>query len=193
MASETDTVVRIAIDKIIKEEEGGWKLTHNPNDPDGGWTYAGVTAKTFNSHLPEGSVPLTYADMVKAVELGDQNIKETVFSIYFKFYYKPLEEYVNGMPQSAELSCAINCGVGVAKNLINKESFDIHEFCHAWTAHYVQLVVNNARAWMEYAEALEECVKNEEQYEKIAHQKPSTFRADFLQGWINRVERYRDD
>lgn len=195
VAKDIPDLVKLVIFKIIMVDEGGWKLTHNAADPDGGWTYAGVTAKTFQGHCQKlGKMVPSYQDMVEAIEKGSSELKNTVYEIYYNEYYKPLEDMVDldgGVLQPVELSCAVNCGIGVAKHLFQPNDFKNKEFCQAWVAHYVQLVVNNARAWMEYAETLEHQYSGTIPIE-VRNKKPSTFRADFLQGWINRVERYRD-
>jgi hypothetical protein len=38
-----------AIEEVIQKNEGGWKLTANKDDPDGGWTYGGCTKKLLAS------------------------------------------------------------------------------------------------------------------------------------------------
>jgi hypothetical protein len=183
------------IKDIIENDEGGWVLTSNKDDPDGGWTYAGITAKNwqdfysfFSSSLPQ--------DLNRVRTwfngLSDVAKEQGVYRIYYSVFYLPLKALLNAEEElyPYELSCAINCGNSVAlevhKIAAGPGDGDYETvFLREWTRHYVKLVVANAEAWRQYALALTST------HSLIKPASPATLRAIFLEGWFNRVERYR--
>lgn len=114
------------IDTIVEQQEGGWKLTQNANDPDGGWTYAGVTAKEFGEVAFEGGEqkypgPMQIDTFHSYMEDGLEAVKLTVYSIYYHHYYEPL--HLAEMPASIRgplFSCAVNCGLETAGKLLQE-------------------------------------------------------------------------
>lgn len=63
---------------------------------------------------------------------------------YFNRYWKPLGIYMNlqlTAPYAATaLSCAVNCGVGVARSLDEISRGSLSEFIELWQNHYRQIV-----------------------------------------------------
>jgi hypothetical protein len=109
-----------AIEEIIQKDEGGWKLTANKDDPDGGWTYGGCTKKL----LVTKGVALeicSFADMYHYC--NDPKIdamnKELIRRVYYEEFYAPLVKKF-GYCDAAMLSCAVNCGVQTAIDIENK-------------------------------------------------------------------------
>jgi hypothetical protein len=180
-----------AIEAVIVNDEGGWLLTSNANDPDGGWTYAGVTHKTFVEYGYDVSVDVMKENIADPVSLA--GLKQVVHQIYYEKYYRPLADHVH-KPLDYELSCCINCGVATAIECADFSNGIIYrdKFLHAWLLHYAQLVRNNAEAWRTYASALASAVHSGEQMSPTMEaMKPKLLRAETLAGWINRVEKYR--
>lgn len=110
------------LDEIIRNQEGGWVLTQNVNDPDGGWTYGGMTKKTFCS-VSRGWVGYTYSQIEDVIAQGDASknglgevktdfMKDAVLQAYEQIFIIPsrVEEFPIAI-QFAYLSCAINRGV----------------------------------------------------------------------------------
>lgn len=106
------------IDTIIEKQEGGWLLTENKNDPDGGWTYAGVTASVFNKKF---NSTYTYSAMHDNFTSNENiyMINKDIYDIYFEQYYLPL--HLSELPTSIRgplFSCAVNCGTETAVSIL---------------------------------------------------------------------------
>lgn len=137
------------LDEVIQKQEGGFVLSRDADGGDGGWTFAGVTARTFNGYCHErGNDPLNYEEMQKALyDESDEmhaTIMEEIYDIYAQEYVKPLQLGTEG-PQLCGplLSCAINCGTHTALHLLVEAQRDcfpgaspLHEFCILWENHY---------------------------------------------------------
>lgn len=182
------------IKDIVVNDEGGWVLTENKDDPDGGFTYAGVIAShwgDYYSHLrPE--TPYTDNNVLNWLSLLDEDTKKTMaIEIYYAEFYLPLQEML-GLTEELhpyELSCGINCGnhtVALIKKLADIVTVSSYEtiFLREWMRHYILLVQSNSAAWRTYALALEA---------KKPALKPVVLRSVDLNGWFNRVERYRSE
>lgn len=200
------------IDNIIENEEGGWKLSNDPNDLDGGYTMCGITAPVWEKYATKQQ-----AEELSKELLGGVNDKQKHFVrlIYKQEYIDPLvkadvisapivaEDFEEPSSTSgkrglfqqtaAMLSCAINCGIGTCIK-INDASLhgDIQDFVKAWQDYYTNLVANNAQAWLTYANELENNINGISRYTtaELAALKPKSFRAKYLKGWINRTQRY---
>jgi len=192
------------IDAVIVHDEGGWKLTHNANDPDGGWTYAGVTHSTFNAYwkkkYPGSNRDMVFNDVLAILNgdvEGQKELDDDVYQIYFNEYYEPVAKYMNqDVMSTAMLSCAVNIGVDNAKKiwdaclaspdrLTNDKAFSV--FLREWTRYYIHLVRDNSHKWQQYALVLED----DHPSSLPTDLRPKVFRAGDLEGWFNRVERYR--
>lgn len=201
------------INDCIEQEEGGWKLSKHPDDPDGGWTYAGVTSKTYNSYK---NTNLTYAEVAALVAPDSQyrvNFNDDIINLYHTRFYGPLNKagawYV--LPDTALVlesdklgfefnaalfSCSVNRGVANAIEAWKEADrqltlpYKMRAFICAWQDQYTKLVADNAAAWRKYAEALEDVYNNKRLMVDVALIKPKAFRATFLQGWINRTQRF---
>lgn len=193
----------LAINFIIENDEGGFRLNEEAN---GDWNYAGMLSSFFVEQWKNASVPAPDRDVVKDWILNKfpaEDMQKLVVSMYYEKFYLPLSTAVvklfgNDLTaanhvQLCELSCAVNCGLGVATQILKtlQGAIDISRFCDLWEDHYIKLVVDNAVAWKKYAiEAEEEALASESE-QGFTVQKPTQLRATNLQGWINRVRHYR--
>lgn len=166
---------------VITIDEGGWVLSHLQGDSDGGWTFAGVTSSNLLSFIdekfPASEISLVnlHDSLVKATPSDMVNWQDLVKQLYYEKYFLPamtilkvdfnfvVEDYVS----PAEVSAIINCGPGGFRSIVDatrKKGVDYNEknFRDVWEDHYIS----------------------------ICRADPS--KLQFLQGWINRVRRYRD-
>lgn len=169
--------IKSTLDDIIVNEEGGWRLTANANDPDGGWTFAGITKNTW------GNSTLSYSEMAHHIAENFQDIQEQVYEIYDKQFIAPLQASCVSTVHSCFISAAINIGTQTTINLIKDHSLyrDPVGFIAVWQDHYIQIVKANAEAWRQHAQDVRNnphCVE------------PKVLRAETLLGWINRTRRY---
>lgn len=214
MTDQVATVMTPAIEamivEIIEKQEGGWILTHNANDPDGGWTFAGITAPVFTSYmtlLAGAPAPYHNSGLLRqgiSTDLANHTIdvwKTRVLDCYFHNYYLPcakaVGDYLNYPAHEIgvegwELSAFINCGPGGFHDILMKMKTEVPDgdleqtgFLRAWMAHYIELTVNNACAWREFAAKCGLLTAS-------ADDKPTTFRAPNLLGWFRRVEYWRE-
>ena len=100
------------IDQIIKDQEGGYVLSKDPDGGDGGWTFAGLTAKTISSF--HDMCDYTYDDIARIItntasaEYAD--LKEAVWNEYIHNFV-PI--WFDKLPEQLEgpyLSACINEG-----------------------------------------------------------------------------------
>lgn len=187
-------------------QEGGWKITNNPDDNDGGFTVGGVTAKNFNAKV-RGGGRYTYAGIRAFWNNDPAAVKAICLDCYHEKFLAPLKlEELPVAIRGPLLSAAINIGEDTAVKILQgivgaKQDGDIgpatikkvldyisglfrehdlkQEFLKAWMKHYIDLVQENSIAWREYAL---------HHSDKI----PMQLRAVFLEGWYNRVEFWRD-
>jgi hypothetical protein len=174
------------IRSVILNDEGGFIFDRDSSqetDPDGGWTWAGVTRKVWEDYVGH---PMPFATIAHMQEYEYAATEALATEIYYANYAKPLSALFHIRPYYVyELSCAVNCGYGIAKDLIIRNPYDSttssyeKEFLNNWMYHYIKLVTDNAIAWRHYAMS------------GRPSDKPKTFRASNLKGWFNRVERYR--
>lgn len=107
---------RVYIDRVIIQE-GGWVLTSNDNDPDGGFTYAGVTARTFKSYCEQHNQPVITRENINVLLRRERLeastvLKDLVYQIYFDEYYEPLFlSSISFRGKGPLLSCAVNLGL----------------------------------------------------------------------------------
>lgn len=204
------------IDVVITHptQEGGWKLTQNANDPDGGWTYAGCTSNTFHAYCRKtpGNEDLDFnaQDMVHAIATIKAQIDRLIYNIYFENYWQAMMlDRITPCLRGAMLSCGVNCGTGTAQKILSAATLAaVHEeslsdekrvafFLREWTRHYHDLVVENAKAWWLQCKAFEHELEdggvnvNEKNIDQIRDNLPKVFRAGSLGGWFNRVEFWR--
>lgn len=200
--------VKSQIDQVIDEDEGGWKLTHNANDPDGGWTYAGVTSNVWNEfqkdRYTKGGlqfIPDTYENMLTKIGQYSAATNDLIYYVYYTKYYKPLQDHTSWqILPGALFSCAVNCGLSVAVKIwdaAEKEHSPNAAFLQGWTQFYVHLAVENAKAWHTWASFTQSAARSGETITEAdminpLHPYPKVFRAGDLAGWLNRVERYRE-
>lgn len=196
------------LSSIITNDEGGFVLTHNANDPDGGWTYGGIIRGNWYNPVCN----YTLEQMQSAINAAPGTMKATCIAVYNDKFVTPSR--VAELPsfiQQCYLSAVINCGQSVAvemlqlaynkllpKNTVKVDgvigSETIHAwgyvgpsieniyklvFCDAWEDHYFDIVVANTEDWVDF------CTKVGQKHPGV------NFSAD-LRGWINRVRRNRD-
>lgn len=196
------------ITDVIINDEGGWKF----NDEAGGdWNYAGM----LSSNFIEAYKTIKPALISSKSNIQNQFLDEpdgykrqlTIELYYNKFYLPALIVYNNVVNDNADsiplihLSCAINCGLGAFNAILSDylhECKAVHVgtiyFTDAWEDHYIKLVVDNAVAWRDYGVAITNYhithPTARDNFDNITI--PHPLRATNLQGWINRVRRYRD-
>lgn len=113
---------RLLIDKIIAQE-GGWRYTDDPVDPDKG-TFAGIRYKTFNKYFEDahdnGGSPEAFKELVTEVPLDEATTK-AIYEIYYKDYYMklPMQEITRQF-QEMLFSCAVNCGIWGASKILQR-------------------------------------------------------------------------
>jgi len=195
--------IRDLINQVVEQDEGGWVLTSNPNDPDGGWTFGGAIAEHWIKYFEKNTLHLptfeqkTFIRVLIENDIKNQAVQIWIdrgIEIYYTEFYQQLLKTVcaeKGL-YPVEFSCAINIGPANAYQLHLKAiqacgqnedepgDYEKH-FCKAWIDHYVELVKKNAEAWALYATVDRASAQSK---------KPATLRAEFLHGWINRVWKY---
>jgi hypothetical protein len=127
---------RAAILQVIDNDEGGWVLTSDPDGGDGGWTYAGVTNKTWAAYTHDSDISITLMES-RAVNFPEE-IRNKVYEIYYKNYFSSLITFDQDI-RAMELSCAINCGPATARK-IAFGSKDKLQFAHNWLLHYGSVI-----------------------------------------------------
>jgi lysozyme family protein len=110
-----NTNLKSFLDWMILRDEGGWRLTANADDPDGGWTYAGVTRKL----LDKMGCPYANYDYKEMHTLLNVTQKDTVVTAIQDWIYRAYKEQfvrparIAELPeplQPAMLSAAVNIG-----------------------------------------------------------------------------------
>lgn len=190
-----------AVDIIISKQEGGWKLTHLLGDNDGGWTYAGVTASTFNDWIvkKQNSKPFTSKEeFASYLEDGNKDISDTIYDIYEANFVRPLQlEHLPNSLFCILLSCAINDGVDAAISILQAAT---NSYYAKFNPRWQPLIVDG-----ELGEHTIEAVNGAVMvgnvlfskflyhwtlhYVRIVKKKIDDLQ--FLEGWINRVEFWR--
>jgi len=141
--------------KIIKEDEGGFVLSKDPDGGDGGWTFAGVTAKTFAGYCKVHDIdPIEDTENFMQLMGTPEDAKDIItdiFAIYDEEFISPLQlsKKYNCL-QGMLLSCAINCGIGIALQLyhvtwVSSQPVILLESCvrtfaYNWQRHYSAII-----------------------------------------------------
>lgn len=207
------SAIKAILDTIIIKDEGGWVLTANSNDNDGGWTYAGVTSKVFNNTY---KLNQSYSDIeVMISQAEEEQLKSDIYEIYETQYIIPshVSEVYSSL-RRAYLSCCINCGVqngikilqtavndtGGIKNKLTVDGIwgketesgveyfflpeDVNAFRKAWQAHYIAIACSSADAWADI-------LISEKDLTAAPHLSLDVPAKQWknLQGWINRAEK----
>ena len=162
-----DNRVIVTINDFIVRDEGGFILTSDPDGGDGGWTYAGITAHTWNSYF-ENVTPASREVIQLALKSGVEDVNKAVVEIYYNNYLVPAATHVGCSTDDItphEFSCIVNCGEEGFKQIYNgvKNDDNVVEFCNEWLHHYVDICKDNP------------------------------VKLQFLNGWVNRVFRYISD
>lgn len=195
------------INKVVAVDEGDWVLNAvDKNDTDGGWTFGGITSSLFNSFYETDATkyrPITRETVAAAIstEYGRQSHIEDCIVIYYNAFVSPIISYTGDEEcYDNQFSCAINLGMSVFRalwsNLIKDDPHQ--EFVERWREHYIHLVVENAKAWRDYAIDLEDQQVDPDRRKLLdtatlhfdKTKKPKSLRAIYLAGWLNRVARY---
>lgn len=174
------------IDDCINNDEGGWKLTSNSNDPDGGWTFAGVTSYTWAEYYGCGKV--SHDEIAHVIASNFDTIKNDIYEIYNEVFYKKIrcKWELNGLVvHPAIFSAAVNLGILEINIILDQmptyTDWNLENFLKLWQNYYVTLVVINAQAWRNYAN----------RSLASSSKAPELLRAENLKGWLNRIDRYR--
>lgn len=219
MTVDTPAWATALIDTIILGDEGGWVVTKNKDDPDGGWTFGGMTRKTlqpyFNNDFPNHDFDVEWQAM------ENDHKEDFVREAYYDLFVLPLQ--LDKLPNTLKgplLSCAVNIGVKEAvvvlqtclkieqDGILGSKTFvamynynsvignehiitlkDI--FLHQWQLHYADLVRANAEAWRDFANFWYNASVTSSRQDTHPV-KPTTLRATNLAGWLNRIERWRN-
>lgn len=129
--------LRSLLDIIIEKQEGGWVLhgSNTDDDPDGDWTYAGVTAKLWEKYHRKDVSKLEFQEFL-ATNIGRSAIE---------FIYE--EEFISSLKlskfpallQGPLLSCAINRGVS---NAVKALQLSINDALEGSSAHFGDLKID---------------------------------------------------
>ena len=213
------------IQRCIEEEEGGWKYTDHPDDPDKG-TYAGVRFITHERYRERHGIPRINPDEYKRLaEINHPALQQEIIEVYEDFFWDVMRldhvpNYLRAMVFSAGVNRGTENGIlylqktandfakqyhnmhdipytpikedgimgAITMGLVNnyltvntglmRKNIAIKYFYH-WQQSYNKLVVDNAKAWKEFATPTD----------KFAT-KPKYFRATFLEGWFNRAFKF---
>lgn len=188
------TSTKALLDKIITDQEGGWVLSKDVDEGDGGWTYAGVTAKTFKelANLPNN---LSYQDVVETLNNINPTIllafKDEIYNIYESKFIPNRFEELPACIQGPLLSACINEGDKSGEEVLQETINTAHggifitvdgiigdETIHqADCAHTEYLFKDFLYHWMRSYISI--CVSN-----------PA--KLQFLLGWHNRIEYWRE-
>jgi lysozyme family protein len=104
------------IQQIIVDQEGGWKLTSNKDDPDGGWTYAGVTFRTYEEYLDRvhsHNHPYWEDGIEGMIAEHQYNLFDEIKEVYWMGYVAPIKELLDAEYRlmGPVVSCAVNLGM----------------------------------------------------------------------------------
>lgn len=180
------------IANVITKDEGGWVLSQDADGGDGGWTFGGITKKTYDTTIigvHDGFVGVTYEQIKKEALAQSEwfmHFKNDCCNIYkFNFWDKMYLDLIHEDHQEMMFSCGINrgpanaikalqtaIGIVVADGIWGTDTANhYNSFIHDDTFH-----MYFCRAWMH-------------QYFEICKHIPE--KIQYLSGWYNRVERFR--
>ena len=182
------------LNRIITEQEGGFVLSSDADGGDGGWTFAGVTAKSFWSYDPEQHRidKQTVAGIITntaSIEYSD--FIQQIYEIYEEHYIPASFEELPSKIQGPFLSASINSGLKEAVILL-QTSINSLSFSE-------QHIAVDGACGNETIQAAEECEPEhllEEflfqwnlHYADICVANPA--KIQFLKGWLRRSEYWR--
>lgn len=192
------------ITEVIINDEGGFKFN---DEAAGDWNYAGMISGHFQEiahEIWEGYGFDQYTDKAWVKEQlsyeTDEEKNELTIELYYNKFYLPCLSLYSKILSATNvvwtdkdiynLSCFINVGPGSYESILAASQSSKQFFSH-WEDHYIKLVVENAKAWQAYGHTLflnfgNPNIAPEQKVE------PHPLRAPNLQGWIDRVRRYRD-
>jgi len=198
----------------LLKDEGGWKFTDDKNDP-GGMTYGGMTLGTLNSYEKLYNKTGYEEYNFKIMAEGDNPILQSdVTDCYWERFW--IAGHSSEMAPSLDaLMFSINVNLGTRNGLkVLQDALSVTEdgvwgpqtemamdeaqasyvnfemmVINSWENKYLDLVVANSKAWHEYALFLSD--PETEQFVKVMD-KPTSFRAKYLRGWINRTREYEE-
>lgn len=212
------------ITRMIVNDEGGWELTEDKNDP-GGLTFGGMTYRTFVDWAKTQGEHPSVEGFKLAAHNDDPILRQQIIQCYHDLYVIPFGvagNYAGDMLVSAAVNVGIkqaivimqraaNCNPNLDKllavdGIVGPKTRDAwmkayeyfgylglrREFCNIWRKFYVDLVQENAKAWVKYARLLETYIANPTIIDRknLEKEKPKFVRSEYLEGWINRVQRY---
>lgn len=155
--------------EIISRDEGGWFLEVGTGDDDGGWTYGGMTKKTFEQYfspLDAATIASWQDEFHISDDSGDEEsniyrLRQAILTIYHQEYYIPLLPLLHAdarEPFQYEVSCAVNCGVSYARSFLTSSlavtgkgtDGQKKEFLERWKEHYFDIFKGNPEHWAKY-------------------------------------------
>lgn len=201
-------IIEDFIHDFIIEEEGGFKYTDRTNDLDQG-TFAGVRYIVFAGWLDEAGEHISASEFKEIASNPGHEKHEamvgTVYEIYYEDYYPNRFDIPHYAVGEMLFSCKVNCGakgfgvilqnalnkfgatqgemlkvdgvVGpktlyVANHRINlKHVLFVAYFCDEWMRHYINIVQANTI--------------------KLISKSTTVNQSANLEGWFNRVTKYR--
>lgn len=203
------------INRIIINDEGGWKFTNHPHDA-GGMTFAGVTYKTYRQIMGAGSIaPEDFAIHAKAAETDPAHpFRNTVRFIYNTILTAADIDVIPEAIQPAYASCVIVFGEDDAVIALQKTCNELigssdgylkvdgnfGPMTKAAVLRLTELNFHNHRLRLVYChhwanQHIEKTIANTQawfRHYKNNAARPSGEFITTLRGWLNRVERYRN-
>ena len=181
------------LDLIIEEQEGGWVLSKDPDGGDGGWTFGGVTANTFNKFTFQATnyrCP-TYSLADNFASLSHATFKAACLEIYEANYFPPHFDELPALLQGPLLSASIHCGRKTAVKLLQTTYNNDHSdlaILLAVDGDLGQVTLDEVNA--QFTSWSINFIKDflgtwEEHYRSIVDANPD--KEQFLKGWLNRV------
>ena len=149
MSVDVDKLLEV----IISKQEGGYVLSKDPDNGDGGWTYAGVTKTTMDKLSGFSTEFKDYEAIDEWLKLAAnrETISNIVNDIYRRNYVPKDFDSVPIFLAGPYLSASINLGdnpaaviYSITRQSVALES-QLSEFNYWWLARYVDIVINNPR------------------------------------------------
>lgn len=172
------------ISSVIAKDEGGWVLSQDADGGDGGWTFGGITRKTWEACTPTRLDFAAVQNRLLTAEGGEDLISQGCAIYKSEYWDKAHLDEIHETHQEMMFSCAINRGpanaVKALQTAVGVVAVD-GDFGPDTLVMYARFNTENferrfCRAWMR-------------QYFDVCKAIPE--KIQFLLGWFNRVERFR--
>jgi lysozyme family protein len=115
------------IERVIVEDEGGWKLTHHSSDT-GGWTFGGMTFATFSKWMRlRNNFVLKEETFVRHCTNPTREQEIDIMKCYYDCFFVYVEWLPDNFQQMA-FSCAIVLGLDdlalILQRMINSYTYE---------------------------------------------------------------------